>query len=130
MSLVHEYQGIDPIDAILSPLFVASTLATTGLATVSVLGFGFGESIFTASGATVTLGWLLGAVALLGAYLTNQVNFAGFDEQELAIVGGMVVVHFATAFVPIVRDAVQDSQLIGIPIVMLMAAGYYLIAYY
>jgi len=130
MSLVHEYQGIDPIDAVLSPLFVASTLATTGIATISVLGYGFGDTLFTATGATVSVGWVLGAIALLGAYATNQVNFEGFDEMELAIVGAMVVVHLGVAFVPVVRDAVQSSQVLGIPVVVLMAAGYYLIAYY
>ena len=130
MSIVHQYKGIDPIDSILSPAFVASTLTTTGIATISLLGFGFADPLIEASGASLTVGWVVGAVALLGAFATNQTNFRGLDDTELAVVGGMLVVHVGVALIPLVRDFVTSSEVVAIPVVMLQAAGYYLIAYY
>lgn len=127
---IHEYGGIDVIDALVSPLFVASTIAVTALGTISVAGYGFSDALFTASGTDITIGWVLGTIALVAAFATNQVNFNGFNQVEMYVVVGMLSAHFAVAFVPLVRDPITSSQILAVPFVMLMAAGYYLIAYY
>jgi hypothetical protein len=127
---IHEYRGIDVVDAVISPLFVASTIAVTAIGTITLFGYGFTEPIYTAAGTDITIGWILGTIALAIAFGTNQIDTNAWNETELAVVGSMLMAHFAVAFVPIVRDPVTSNQVVAVPFVMLMAAGYYLIAYY
>jgi len=75
-------------------------------------------------------GFVVGAVTLVAAWATNQIGFDDWDEVESAVVVAMIASHVGVAFVPLVRDAVIGAPVFALPLVVVNAAGYYLIGYY
>jgi hypothetical protein len=127
---IHQYGEIDLVDSLLSPVFVLATAVAFGVGTFTILGYDFASTVFADGGVEVTWAFVFGASALIIAYATNQVNYDDWDELELAVVIFAAGSHLLIALVPLVRDMVVGSDIIGLIALILNGAAYYLVAYY
>lgn len=129
---LHKVGEIDWIDALLSPVFLISTLAFTEAVTFTFnwISFDLNEVLWSGSGAEITMAMVLGLGCLAVAYGTNQISVDDWNQTETAIVAGVVVLHFAIAFVPAISDLVLQNVWVGVIVVLVNSAGYALVAYY
>ncbi|AGB16634.1 hypothetical protein Halru_2040 [Halovivax ruber XH-70] len=127
-------KGVDLTDALLAPLFVAASLVMGGLGTFSLdqpLSFSLSDVLYAASGVEITYAFIASIVVLVIAWLTNEArDTSDYSQEQLAIIGAMVLLNFAAVLVPPVAAAMDTYWYAGGLLVMINSAGYYLIAYY
>ncbi|WP_265109618.1 hypothetical protein [Halosolutus halophilus] len=131
---IKNHKGVDLIDAVLAPLFVAATLAMSGIGTIGIdnpITFYMSDALYSASGTEITWGFAIAMIAVGIAWFSNEAReWDDFSQEQAALVTGMVVMNVATALVPAVNDAMNGYWYAGLLLVMLNGAGYYLLAYY
>lgn len=123
------YGRVDVSDAVLSPLFVASSLVAFGVGTITVSSFDLSAE-FTSLGAE-SISWaFMISVAVLGiAYATNKPSLDKLDEREMGAFVGTLVLVVGVEFVPALADLITGNELVGILAVMVSAAGYFVLSY-
>ncbi|MEA5386210.1 hypothetical protein VB779_03220 [Haloarculaceae archaeon H-GB11] len=137
---------VDMEDALAGTVFAASAFVTNGIASISILGNDLEAAVWTIQGTPITFAFLLTVVALATAYATNRVNESHGQNYELntdlaEIVRGSATVetYLALATLTLVlvtgfnilgaQDLVAGSVAIGLVVVTLEAAGYYVVSY-
>ena len=131
-SAVKREDGIDLIDSVLAPVFVAATLSMTGLATIALEfpAIGMGDVLYSAHGTEVTLSFVVAMVTMLTAWLTNgQTSREDLTDMEFVIVLMMVILNILAALVPAVSVTVASLWYIGYFMVFLNGAGFWIISY-
>ncbi len=133
-SSVKNYEGVDLIDAILAPLFVAATLVMSGLATVGIdapITFYLSDVLFASAGTEISWAFVFTMVVIMVAWFSNEArDWSDFSQEQAALVGGMVLLNVFTAIVPAVASAMESYWIAGFLLLFLNGSGYYLIAYY
>lgn len=131
---MKNHEGVDLIDAVLAPLFVAATLAMSGLGTIGIdspITFYLGDALYSASSVEITYAFIFSMIIIGIAWLSNEArDFSDFSQEQGAVVGGMVLLNLAVALVPPVGAAMAAYWYAGLLLIMFNGAGYYLIAYY
>ncbi len=131
---MKKHKGVDLIDAVLAPLFVAATLSLSGLGTIGLdnpITFYMSDVLYSASGTEITWGFVFSMIALGVAWFSNEArDFSDFSQEQAAIVALMVVLNLFSAIVPAVSSALESYWFAGVFLLFLNGAGYYLIAYY
>ncbi|EMA20098.1 hypothetical protein C443_14737 [Haloarcula argentinensis DSM 12282] len=137
---------IDIEDALAGVVFTASAFVTNGIASISMLGYDLAASVFTVQGTSIDLAFLLSLAALAMAYATNRVNESrnknyqlDTDLVEIAkgsatvetylALGTLIIVLFTGLNILGAQDIVVGSAAIGLVVVAVEAAGYYVISY-
>jgi hypothetical protein len=127
-------QGVDLLDAVLAPFFVAATFVTGGLATVGLdqpITFYLDSVLYSASGLEVTLATVITFIVLGTAWFSNEAtDWDEFNDVQAVIVGGMFALNAAIPLIPALSNAIDSLWYVGIFMVMLNGAGYYLISYW
>ncbi len=127
-------EGVDLIDAILAPLFVAATLSMSGLGTIGLdnpISFYLGDVLYSAAGTEITWAFIFTMVTLLVAWFSNEArDWSDFSQEQAALVAGMVLLNLFSAIVPAVAAALATYWYVGVLLLMVNGAGYYLISYY
>lgn len=133
-NFVRNDHGVDLLDALLAPLFVASSLVMGGLATIGIdapVAFYLDDVLYAAEGTEITWAFIFTMSVLVIAWVSNEArDLDDFSQEQLAVVAGMVVMNLFAAIVPAVESAMSSYWYAGLLLVMLNGAGYYLIAYY
>jgi len=134
LSSFKNHKGVDFIDAVLAPLFVAATLSLSGLGTIGLdnpVSFYLSDVLYSAAGTEITWAFVLTMVALGIAWFSNEAReWDDFSEEQAGIVAGMVLLNLFSAIVPAVSSALSSYWYVGVLMLFLNGAGYYLIAYY
>jgi len=137
---------IDIEDALAGVIFTASAFVTNGIASISMLGYDLAASVATVQNTNIHLAFLLSLGALAAAYATNRVNESRNKSYELdtdlaniakgsatvetyLALGTLVIVLFTGLNILGARDIVVGSAAIGLTVVAVEAAGYYVISY-
>ena len=130
--LLHSVGSIDLLDYILAPVFVLSSVSMTGVGAFTVLGYGFSDVLWSLSGAELTLGFILGALALVAAWVSNRAGdrWDDFDDFESAAIVLGLVSMVGMVFVPVFRELVLGNEVVGIVVVLIHSAAYTVIGYY
>ncbi len=127
-------EGVDLIDAILAPLFVAATLSLSGLGTIGIdnpISFYLGDVLYSAAGTEITWAFVFTVITLGIAWFSNEArDWSDFSQEQAALVGGMVILNLFSAIVPAVAAALATYWYVGVLLLMVNGAGYYLISYY
>ena len=137
---------IDVEDAFAGVIFTASALVTTGIATITILGHDLSAAVWTVQGTDITFAFLLTLVSLGAAYATNRVNKTNGRSYEVntdlvdiakgsatvetyLAIGTLVIVLTTGLNILGAKDVVTGSAAIGLSVVAVEAAGYYVISY-
>ncbi|MFC6716268.1 hypothetical protein ACFQGT_07815 [Natrialbaceae archaeon GCM10025810] len=134
LSSMKNHEGVDLIDALLAPLFTASTLVMAGIGTIGIdapIEFYLSDVLYSASGTEINWAFVFTMSTLAVAWISNEArDWSDFSQEQAAVVGGMFLLNLFAAIVPAVADALSAYWYAGLLLVSLNAAGYYLIAYY
>jgi hypothetical protein len=126
---LHQEGSADLIDSLLSPAFVAASLASTGIATISLLGTGMGDSLWSSAGSHITIGMVVALFALGVAFITNEPDWDDLQGVEAGIPVAGAVLVMATGLVPPLNDVLTSEPVFGIPVVVIESATFYYVAY-
>jgi len=134
LSGLKNNEGVDLIDAIVAPLFVAATLSMSGLGTIGLdnpITFYLSDVLYSASGTEITWAFVLTLASLGIAWFSNEArDFDDFSQEQAGIVATMVLLNVFSAIVPAVASALETYWYVGVLLLFVNGAGYYLIAYY
>ena len=132
-SNIRSKDGIDLIDSLLAPLFVAATFVVSGLATIGIddpFHWYLGDAFYSAHGTEFTWAFILSMIIIGTAWITNeQATLDDYTNEELAVMLAMLLLNVLAALVPAIAVAIQAYWWLGVFIVMLNGAGFYLLAY-
>ncbi|QLC34080.1 hypothetical protein EFA46_007635 [Halarchaeum sp. CBA1220] len=122
---------VQVIDGVLSPFFVIATLVLVGIGQFSALGVSMADTLVEANGSQISVSLIVSLVVVVAAYVMNEsVDWSEWSEWEAALVSAMVVSNVSVALVPLVRDVVTGSKWIGVLVLILNSAAYYVVAYW
>ncbi len=134
LSGLKNHEGVDFIDALLAPLFVAATLSLSGLGTIGLdnpVSFYLSDVLYSAAGTEITWAFIITMASLIIAWFSNEArDWDDFSEEQAAIVASMVLLNLFSAIVPAVGNALETYWYVGVLLLMINGAGYYLISYY
>ena len=134
LSAFKNHKGVDFIDAVLAPLFVAATLSMSGLGTIGLdnpVTFYLSDALYAAHGTEITWAFIFTMTTIGIAWFSNEArDWDDFSQEQAGVVGAMVLLNFLSAVVPAVSAAMATYWYAGVLLVMINGAGYYLIAYY
>ncbi|AHG00326.1 hypothetical protein HALLA_17495 [Halostagnicola larsenii XH-48] len=129
---IRSKHGIDLIDSLMAPIFVAATLVLSGLGTVSIdepFSWAMSDAIYAAQGTEFTWAFVISLIVLVSAWATNENQLDDFTDEETAVVAAMAAILVLSALVPAISSAIESYWWLGAFIVMLNGAGFYLLAY-
>ncbi|SNZ12091.1 hypothetical protein SAMN06269185_1491 [Natronoarchaeum philippinense] len=131
---VRREDGIDLTDSILAPIFVMATIALTGLFNLTTGTFpyqwSFNDALYAAHGTEITWAFVVTMAVIFIAWITNgQTTRDDLTDMEFVIVLLMVILNILSALVPAVAVAVGAAWYVGVFMVMLNGAGFWIIAY-
>lgn len=134
LSGLKNHEGVDLIDSILAPLFVAATLSMSGLGTIGLdtpITFYLGDVLYNAAGIEITWAFVFTMLTLGVAWFSNEArDWDDFSQEQAGIVGSMVLLNLFSAIVPAVSTALGTYWYAGVLLLFVNGAGYYLISYY
>lgn len=132
-SNIRSKEGIDLIDSLLAPLFVAATLVVSGLGTIGIdepFKWYLADAIYAAHGTEFTWAFIITMVTIATAWLTNeQATLEDYSDEELAVMLSMFILNILAALVPAINVAIAAYWWMGLFTIMLNGAGFYLLAY-
>ncbi|WIV66558.1 hypothetical protein [Natrialbaceae archaeon AArc-T1-2] len=123
------YGRIDTEDAILAPAFLIGSLVMSGIATIEVFGFNLADTAYSAAGLDPSWAFIISVLALAGAWVTNEPDLSKMDDEYTYIVAGMSGILVANEFWAYAHDLITTSDAIGLVVVVIMAAGFYVVSY-
>jgi len=131
---VRRENGIDLTDSLLSPLFVMATIAMTKLFVLESGTFpyawSFNDALYAAHGTEITWAFVVTMAVIFIAWITNgQTTREDLTDMEFVIVLLMVILNILSALVPAVSVAIAAAWYLGVFMVMLNGAGFWIIAY-
>lgn len=116
---------LDALDFGLQPIFTLSAASGLGVGPNVLLGVNLADPAnLGIAGLTVTIGVLIGAIALGAVYLTNDNSFSDFDDPYKKITAITVGLFLATAFLPQVQDFITQSDALGLIVLAIESAGF------
>lgn len=126
--------GIDFVDSVMAPVFVLATVSMTQLFEFSTGTFpfdwNFTDVIFAASGSEITWAFAITMVTIFAAWISNGItSWDDLNDMESMVVALMVLLNVFIALVPAVQDTVQTFWWVGFTMVLLNAAGFWVLAY-
>ena len=136
-SLVGNLQrddGIDAIDSVLAPVFVLATISMTKLFEFTTGTFpfdwNFTDVIYAAHGSEITWAFAITMATIFVAWVSNGITeFDDLNDLESMVVLLMVILNTLIALVPAVNETVTSFWWVGVPMVVLNAAGFWVLAY-
>ncbi|NIC01078.1 hypothetical protein [Halobacterium sp. R2-5] len=129
---LHTEGGFDLQDVVVAPLFSLAAVVVTGIGTFTLFGHSLDQTLFSGSGVSISLAFVIGVVALAASWATNRAGdgWDDLDELESIAVGGGLVVLVGMAFIPAIQDLVLGSQAIGAVAFILLSSAYTVTAWY
>jgi len=130
---VRRENGIDLTDSILAPLYVLSTVVLAGLYSLEPgsvpWGWTFDSVLYAAHGTEISVAFVTSMGIIFIAWITNgQTTVEDLTDIETVVVLLMVILNILSALVPAVAVAVSVWY-VGVFMVMLNGAGFWIIAY-
>ena len=131
---LNREDGIDFIDSVLAPLFVLATISMTKLFEFSTGTFPFDwdftDVIYAAHGSEITWAFAITMVTIFAAWISNGItSWDDLNDLESMVVLLMVILNTLIALVPAVQETVQSFWWVGVFMVLLNAAGFWVLAY-
>ncbi|WP_049927070.1 hypothetical protein [Halopiger goleimassiliensis] len=131
---LNREDGIDVIDSVLAPLFVLATISMTGLFVLETGTFpfdwGFNDVIYSAYGSEITWAFTITMVTIFVAWISNGITeWDDLNDLESVTVLLMVILNLLIALVPAVNETVTQFWWVGSFMVILNAAGFWVLAY-
>lgn len=137
------YGQIDVEDALAGVVFSLSAAVSTGIATIAVFGYDLSGILMTLEGRAISFAFVLSAAALVVAYGTNRMTgksvevntdlgdiATGSATIETYVLAGTIVIVLANGFNILgAHDLIVGSTMIGVVVMAVEAAGYYVISY-
>lgn len=130
---VRRKDGIDLLDSLLAPLFVAATFVVSGLGTIGIddpFDWYMSDAIYSAHGTEFTWAFVITMIVIATAWVSNdQTSLDDYTDEELAVMLAMFILNILAALVPAVNIALASYWWLGLFTIMLNGAGFYLLAY-
>lgn len=120
---------IDVEDAILAPLFTMGAAVQNGFADVTIFGTSLSSALTSLGGTSISWAFLIGLLALLIAYATNQPDLDDMDQMETGLALGTVGLVLGVTFVPAINSFILSNDFIGLVVLAVEAAGFYALSY-
>jgi len=129
---LHTDGGFDLQDVVVAPLFSLAAVVITGIGTFTLFGYSLDQTLFSGSGVSISIAFVVGVIALAASWATNRAGdgWADLDELESLAVGGGIVVLVGMAFIPAVQDLVLGSQAAGAVAFIVLSSAYTVTAWY
>ena len=129
---LHTAGGFDLQDVLGAPAFGLAAVVITGIGTFNLFGISFGETLFSASSAQVSIAMLVATLLLGLSWATNRAGdtWDDLDELESIAVGSGMVILIGMAAIPAVRDFVLSGNATGTVAFILLSAAYTVTAWY
>ncbi|MFB6120978.1 MAG: hypothetical protein ABEJ68_07690 [Halobacteriaceae archaeon] len=129
---MHREGSIDVTDFVLGWAYPIAVVVLVGIGQFSLFGYSMSDVLWSATGAEVTIAWVVALVCLVGAWATNRANQSldDMDEIEQAAAGGAALLMIGIPFVPALNNLVMSSQTVGAVAGMILTGAYALLAYY
>jgi len=129
---LHTDGGFDLQDVVVAPLFSLAAVVITGIGTFTMFGYSLDQTLFSGSGVSVSIAFVVGVIALAASWATNRAGdgWDDLDELESLAVGGGIVVLVGMAFIPAVQDLVLGSQAAGAVAFIVLSSAYTVTAWY
>ena len=129
---LHTKGGFDLQDLLGAPAFGVAALVLSGIGTFTVFGYSLGDTLWSGSGATISIAFVVAALLLAASWMTNRAGdtWDDLDELESVAVGGGAVILAGLAFVPAVQDFILGSEAVGLVAFILLSAAYTVVAWY
>jgi len=131
-SWLHREGSIDATDFVLGWAYPIAVVVLVGIGSFSLFGYSMSDVLWSATGAEVTVAWLVALLCLGGAWATNRAG-EGFDDLDMieqGAAGGAALLMIGIPFVPALNDLVLSSDSIGAVAGMILTGAYALLAYY
>jgi len=115
-------KNFDPIDAMLSLAMGASGFIMVGIATFSIFGLNFSDTMVSLAGFDLTTAYVVSLVALFGTIATNdntslselQDDIQKLDDYYYYAIVGTVVLLFAWLLFPSIPEFFRSEDLWGL----------------
>ncbi|MEY7848569.1 hypothetical protein AB7C87_05115 [Natrarchaeobius sp. A-rgal3] len=126
--------GVDLTDSFLAPVFVAATIAMSQLFVFETgtlpWDWSFNDVLWAAHGTEITWAFVVSMVVIFTAWVTNgQTTREDLTDLEFVIVLLMVILNILSALVPAVQETMISMWYVGVFMVLLNGAGFWIIAY-
>ncbi|EMA27361.1 hypothetical protein [Halobiforma nitratireducens] len=131
---LNRENGIDAIDSVLAPLFVLATISMTELFVLETGTFpfdwAFTDAIYAAHGSEITWAFVITMMTILVAWLSNGItSWDDLNDLESMVVVMMVAFNILISLVPAVNETVTQFWWVGVFMVIVNAAGFWVLAY-
>ena len=139
------YGQIDVEDALAGTAFALSAAVSTGVATISVIGYDLSGELINLSGTSISMALAISVAALLTAYGTNRMYGSGApsnldtDLNDIASGSASIETYVAIATVGVIvangfnvmgaSDFIMANDWAGIAVLATESAGYYVISW-
>ncbi|MFC3478730.1 hypothetical protein [Halobacterium litoreum] len=129
---LHTKGGFDMQDVLGAPFFGLAAVVLTGIGSFTILGVSFNETLFSGSGASISIALVTAALLLVLSWATNRAGdgWDDLDEVESVAVGGGTVLLLGMAFMPFIQDLVLGSDIVGLVAFVLLSSAYTVVSWY
>jgi len=129
---LHTKGGLDLQDLVVAPLYSLAAVVLTGIGSFTLYGYTLDQSLWSGSGVTISLAFVIALLGLAASWATNRAGdgWDDLDDLESVAVGGGVILLFGMAVVPAVQDLVLGSQAAGTAAFILLSGAYTVVAWY
>lgn len=126
--------GIDFIDSVLAPAFLLATISMTQLFEFSSgtipYDWDFTDVLLSAHGSEITYAFVVTMSTIFIAWISNGItSWDDLTDLEAIVVLLMVLLNLAIALIPAVHETVASFWWVGVVMVMLNSAGFWVLAY-
>jgi len=129
---LHTKGGLDLQDLVVAPLYSLAAVVLTGIGSFTLYGYSLDQSLWSGSGVTITLAFIIALLGLGASWMTNRAGdgWDDLDDLESAAVGGGIILLLGMAFIPAVQDLVLGSQAAGTVAFLVLSGAYTVVAWY
>ena len=129
---LHTKGGLDLQDLVVAPLYSLAAVVLTGIGSFTLYGYSLDQSLWSGSGVTISLAFIIALLGLGASWMTNRAGdgWGDLDDLESAAVGGGIILLLGMAFIPAVQDLVLGSQAAGTAAFVLLSGAYTVVAWY
>lgn len=120
---------IDFVDALTAPVFALAGAVTTGVASITIMDYDLSTAVISTSSQDISAAAIIAVLAVVFAYITNKPDFSRLGQQETALALGTIGLVALVPLVPAVNDFVTGSDVFGLVVLAVEAAGYYVLSW-